>query len=225
MLRLPRVFSAILQPMDNYPSKHLEKAVAEIGKLPGIGQKTALRLALHLLDYEKYELENLTQALLDLKLKVHRCISCGNLSDARRCAICENPRRKAELVCIVQDVRDVMAIENTGQYHGHYHVLGGVINPMEGVGPSDLNLQSLVEKVEAGQVQELIFGLETSMEGETTAFYIYKKLMHKPVKLSSIARGISVGDALEYVDEITLARSISQRVPYENAFKQNNNPG
>ena len=210
--------------MDNYPSKHLEKAAAEIGKLPGIGQKTALRLALHLLDCEKQDVANLTEALQDLKSKVHRCASCGNLSDSQMCAICENPRRKAELVCIVQDVRDVMAIENTGQYHGHYHVLGGVINPMEGVGPSDLNLQSLLTKVNEGKVEELIFGLETSMEGETTAFYIYKKLMDAPVKLSSIARGISVGDALEYVDEITLARSISQRVPYENAFRQNNKP-
>jgi recombination protein RecR len=204
----------------NIPSRYLEKAVDEIGRLPGIGKKTALRLALHVLDYDEHEVRALSEALLQLKEKVLRCSSCGNLSDKAICEICENPHRNKELVCVVEDIRDVMAIENTGQYRGIYHVLGGVISPMEGIGPSDLNIQPLLNKVTEGSVKELIFGLGTTMEGETTTFYLYKKLAGYQITLSSIARGIAMGDQLEYADEVTLARSIANRVPYEASLKQ-----
>lgn len=205
----------------NIPSRYLEKAVDEIGRLPGIGKKTALRLALHVLDYDEHEVHSLTQALIQLKEKVMRCQSCGNLSDKLICEICINPHRDKGLICVVEDIRDVMAIENTGQYRGIYHVLGGVISPMEGIGPGELNIQTLVEKARTGAIEELIFGLGTTMEGETTTFYLYKKLAEFDVKLSSIARGISMGDQLEYADEITLARSITNRIPYESSLKQN----
>ncbi|MCR9153667.1 MAG: recombination mediator RecR [Bacteroidetes bacterium] len=205
----------------DFSSKYLEKAVLEISGLPGIGRKTALRLALHLLRQEETAVEALSESLMDLKKKVKRCQSCGNLSDRERCEICENVKRDQSLVCVVEDIRDVMAIENTGQYKGVYQVIGALISPMDGVGPSDLNLQSLLTKVEEGQVQEVILALSGTMEGETTGFYIYKKLKDQGIKLSSIARGIAVGDQLEYTDELTLARSIQHRLPYEQSLQQN----
>ncbi|MGB0979675.1 MAG: recombination mediator RecR [Croceimicrobium sp.] len=205
----------------DFSSKYLEKAVLEISGLPGIGRKTALRLALHLLRQEETAVEALSESLMDLKQKVKRCQSCGNLSDRERCEICENVKRDQSLVCVVEDIRDVMAIENTGQYKGVYQVIGALISPMDGVGPSDLNLQSLLTKVEEGQVQEVILALSDTMEGETTGFYIYKKLKDQGIKLSSIARGIAVGDQLEYTDELTLARSIQHRLPYEQSLQQN----
>lgn len=204
----------------NYSSRYLEKAVEEIGSLPGIGRKSALRLALHLLKKEKGQVQSLSNSLLELKEKVKYCKSCGNLSDKETCEICTNPRRDASLVCVIEDIRDVMAIENTGQYKGHFHVLGGVISPMEGIGPSELNIQTLIDKAKIGTVKEIIFGLGTTMEGETTTFYLYKKLAEFDVLLSSIARGIAMGDQLEYADELTLARSIARRVPYESSFQQ-----
>lgn len=205
----------------NYSSRHLEKAVEEIANLPGIGRKTALRLALHLLKKDKEQVAALSTALLELKDKVIYCKSCGNLSDKDICEICANPHRDASTICVIEDIRDVMAIENTGQYKGIYHVLGGVISPMEGVGPSELNIISLIDKARSGEVKEIIFGLGTTMEGETTTFYLYKKLAEFDIQLSSIARGIAMGDQLEYADEVTLARSIAQRVPYESSFQQN----
>lgn len=207
----------------DYSSKFLERAVDEIANLPGIGKKTALRLALHLLRNDESQVQNLAQSLLNLKEKVIHCKSCGNISDRELCDICANPAREKSIICLVEDIRDVMAIENTGQYRGIYHVLNGLISPMEGIGPSDLNLQTLLNKAEKGEIEELIFGLSTTMEGETTAFYVYKKLMDYKFRLSAIARGIAVGDQLEYADEVTLARSIVNRVPYEKSIEQDKN--
>lgn len=205
----------------DYSSKFLEKAVEEIANLPGIGKKTALRLALHLLRNDERQVQALAQSLINLKEKVVHCRSCGNISDRELCDICANPAREKGIICLVEDIRDVMAIENTGQYRGIYHVLNGLISPMDGIGPGDLNLQSLIGKAKEGGVEELIFGLSTTMEGETTAFYVYKKLMDYQFKISAIARGIAVGDQLEYADEVTLARSIVNRVPYEKSVQQN----
>jgi recombination protein RecR len=205
----------------DYSSKYLEKAVDEIAGLPGIGKKTALRLALHLLRQEANDTQALAKSLLDLNEKVKQCQSCGNVCDFELCDICTNPLRNKALVCLVEDIRDVMAIENTGQYKGIYHVLGGLISPMDGIGPNDLNIEMLVNKVNENQIEELIFGLSTTMEGETTAFYLFKRLVDFKGKLSAIARGIAVGDQLEYADEVTLARSIINRVPYEKSLEQN----
>lgn len=205
----------------DFSSKYLEKAVLEISGLPGIGRKTALRLALHLLRRDDSEVEALSESILDLKQKVKRCSSCGNLSDRERCEICENQSRDHSLVCVVEDIRDVMAIENTGQYRGIYQVLGALISPMDGIGPSDLNLSGLLQKAENNTVKEVILALSATMEGETTGFYIYKQLKQYELKLSSIARGIAVGDQLEYADELTLARSIQHRLPYEQSLHQN----
>jgi recombination protein RecR len=204
-------------------SKHLEQAVEAIASLPGIGQKTALRLALHILGQEQRQATRLAESIANLHEKVKRCRSCGNLSDTELCHICQNPKRDRSLVCVVEDIRDVMAIENTGQYSGIYHVLGGVISPMEGVGPGDLNIESLVKKAQNEEIKELIIAISTTMEGETTAFYLYKKLKAYPLALSAIARGIAVGDQLEYADELTLARSIINRIPYEKSLEQNKN--
>jgi recombination protein RecR len=208
----------------NFSSKYLEKAVEEISGLPGIGKKTALRLALHLLRQDEKDVSMLAQSLIALKEKVNQCSNCGNLSDTSICEICANPSRNSNLICVVEDIRDVMAIENTGQFRGLYHVLGGVISPMDGIGPSELNIDSLILRVSEKQPQEIIFGLGTTMEGETTTFYLYKKLAGFDLKLSAIARGIAVGDQLEYADEVTLARSIANRVPYESSLSQNQNP-
>ncbi|MEM8847334.1 MAG: recombination mediator RecR [Bacteroidota bacterium] len=202
-----------------FSSKLLENAVYEMSQLPGIGKRTALRLVLHLLKQPEERTQNLSQALLKLREDVNFCKSCHNISDTEICEICANPKRDKSLVCVVEDVRDVMAIENTSQYQGLYHVLGGKISPMEGVGPQDLNIASLVKKVESGDVKELIFALSSTMEGDTTNFYIYKQLERFNVITSTIARGISVGDELEYADEVTLGRSILNRVPFENSIK------
>ncbi len=193
----------------------------EISSLPGIGRKTALRLALHLLKQKEAKVLALTKSINHLKEAVKYCKNCGNLSDRIICEICTDSIRDTTVICVVEDIRDVMAIENTRQYRGLYQVLGGVISPMEGIGPSDLNIKALLEKAEKEEINEVIFGLGTTMEGETTAFYLYKKLSTYPVKLTTIARGIAIGDQLEYADEITLARSIVNRIPYESSLKSN----
>ena len=201
-----------------FSSKLLENAVNEIAQLPGIGKRTALRLALHLLKQPKENTSHLTQALNDLRENINFCSSCHNLSDVPLCEICSNPARDDSLLCVVEDIRDVIAIENTGQFKGYYHVLGGIISPIDGVGPQDLNLDSLEQKVKEGKVKEIIFALSATMEADTTNFYIYKILAPYDVKTSVIARGIPVGDELEYTDEVTLGRSILKRVPYENSI-------
>lgn len=199
-----------------YPSKLIEKAVEEISQLPGIGKKTALRLALHLLRQEEEASLSLAEALVDLRTKTQYCTQCHNLSDAPLCSICSSQRRDRSLICIVENPQDVMAIENTAQYKGLYHVLGGVISPIEGVGPSDIKLESLIHRVEQASepVKELILALSPTMEGDTTSFYITKKLKFHGLKVSSIARGVPVGGELEYTDEITLGRSIVSRTLY-----------
>lgn len=204
-----------------FSSKLLEKAVNEMAQLPGIGKRTALRLVLHLLKQPKEQTGFLAQALLTMREDVKFCESCHNISDVMLCEICSNSNRNNSVICIVEDIRDVMAIENTGQFRGIYHVLGGKISPIDGVGPSQLKINSLVEKVKSGTVSEIIFALSSTMEGDTTNFYIYKQIKDCNVITSAIARGISVGDELEYADEVTLGRSILQRVPFENSFKNN----
>ncbi|MBQ8066581.1 MAG: recombination protein RecR [Prevotella sp.] len=198
-----------------YPSQLLERAVQEFSKLPGIGRKTALRLVLHLLRQDSEEVALLTEAVTKMKQEVKRCRVCHNISDSDVCPICSNPHRDTRTVCVVENIQDVMAVENTQQFSGLYHVLGGVISPMDGVGPSDLEIDSLVERVEAGGVDEVILALSSTMEGDTTNFYIFRKLAPYDVRLSIIARGISVGDELEYTDEVTLGRSILNRTPFE----------
>ncbi|MCF6361553.1 MAG: recombination mediator RecR [Cyclobacteriaceae bacterium] len=197
-----------------YPSKLIENAVEEISKLPGIGKKTALRLALHLLKQEKEGVRELSTALVELRENTQYCQSCFNISDSNTCAICSSYKRDGELICVVEDTRDVMAIENTSQYFGLYHVLGGIIMPIEGIGPADLTIQALINRIVAteGQVKEVILALPATMEGDTTAFYITKKLKEVGVKVTSIARGVPVGGELEYTDEITLGRSIMNRL-------------
>lgn len=202
----------------NFSSKLLENAVNEFSKLPGIGQKTALRLVLHLLNQPVGDVENFSNAITRLKNEIRFCQVCRNISDHPVCEICASVKRDRSLICIVEDTRDVMAIENTGQYNGVYHVLGGLISPMEGIGPSDLNIENLVERVKTDEVIEVILALSSTMEGDTTIFYLYKKLKDQNVKISAIARGIAFGGELEYVDEITLGRSIATRVPYENSL-------
>lgn len=194
-----------------YPSVLLEKAVGEFAKLPGIGRKTAMRLVLHLLRQDTSTVEAFSSAISTLKKEVKYCKVCHNISDTDVCRICSNPSRDVTTVCVVENIRDVMAVENTQQYRGLYHVLGGVISPMDGIGPSDLEIESLVNRVKEGTVKEVILALSSTMEGDTTNFYIYRKLEKMGVKLSVIARGISVGDELEYADEITLGRSIVNR--------------
>ena len=194
-----------------YPSQLLERAVGEFSRLPGIGRKTALRLVLHLLRQEPEASESFASAIVRLRNEVRYCTVCHNISDAEVCPICSSPKRDATTICVVENIQDVMAVERTGQYFGLYHVLGGVISPMDGIGPSDLEIDSLVERVRQGGVDEVIFALASTMEGDTTNFYITRKLQPLGVKLSVIARGISVGDELEYTDEVTLGRSILNR--------------
>ncbi|MEM8509032.1 MAG: recombination mediator RecR [Bacteroidota bacterium] len=202
-----------------FSSKLLENAVYEMSQLPGIGKRTALRLVLHLLRQPEERSRELSAAILRLREEVNFCKSCYNISDGEHCEICSNPKRDSSIICVVEDIRDVMAIENTGQFQGRYHVLGGKISPMEGVGPQDLKIKPLVEKVMKGEVRELIFALSSTMEGDTTNFYIYKQLEGTGVATSTIARGIAVGDELEYADEVTLGRSIINRVPFERSIK------
>jgi recombination protein RecR len=203
----------------DFSSKLLENAVYEMSQLPGIGKRTALRLVLHLLKQPEGQTERLSNAILKLRSQIKFCTNCHNISDVALCEICANPKRDETLVCVVEDIRDVMAIENTSQYNGLYHVLGGKISPMEGIGPQDLTIDSLVKKAKKGIIKELIFAMSSTMEGDTTNFYIYKQLKDIPVNTSTIARGISVGDELEYADEITLGRSIINRIPFENSLK------
>lgn len=203
----------------DFSSKLLENAVHEMAQLPGIGKRTALRLVLHLLKQPESQTTHLAQALVDLKTEVNFCKNCHNISDQELCEICRSPKREQKIVCVVEDVRDVMAIENTSQYKGVYHVLGGKISPMDGIGPSELNIGSLLEKVRLGKVTELIFALSSTMEGDTTNFYIYRQLQGVDITTSTIARGIGVGDELEYADEVTLGRSIINRIPFENSLK------
>ena len=202
----------------NYSSKLLELAVEEFSKLPGIGKKTALRLVLNLLKREKDEVDRFASAMKNLRDGIRYCKKCHNISDVEFCQLCSNPNRDALTLCVVEDIRDVMAVENTQQYKGLYHVLGGVISPMEGIGPQHLNIESLIQKVKSGEVKEIIFALSTTMEGDTTNFYIFKKLKEYTIKVSTIARGIAFGDELEYADEITLGRSIANRLPYESSI-------
>ena len=198
-----------------YPSQLLEKAVSEFSRLPGIGRKTALRLVLWMLRQEDADVEQFAEAVSRLKHEVKYCHVCHNISDSDTCPICSDPRRDASVVCVVENIQDVMAIENTQQYHGLYHVLGGIISPMDGIGPSDIEIDSLVERVKAGDVSEVILALSPTMEGDTTNFYIYRKLSPMGVKVSVIARGVAVGTELEYTDEVTLGRSIMNRTLFE----------
>jgi len=204
----------------NFSSKLLENAVAEFAKLPGIGQKTALRLVLHLLKEEKQDVEKFSSTISKLRNEIQFCRVCLNISDQPVCEICTSHKRDHGLICVVEDTRDVMAIENTNQYNGVYHVLGGLISPMDGVGPSDLEVDSLVERLAANDVQEVIFALSATMEGDTTLFYLHKRLKNFDITISTIARGIAFGGELEYVDEITLGRSIATRVPYVSSMSK-----
>jgi recombination protein RecR len=201
---------------DHFPSKLLENAVNEFSKLPGIGKKTALRLVLHLLKKEPDEVARFSKALTQLRDEVKHCRICRNISDSDICNICSNPARDHRLVCVVENIRDVMSVENTQQYRGVYHVLGGIISPMDGIGPADLEIDSLLERVSKGEADEIIFALSTTMEGDSTNFYIFKKLKDQPVKITTLARGVSIGDEIEYTDEITLGRSIVNRMLFEN---------
>jgi len=203
----------------NFSSKLLGHAVNQVSQLPGIGKRSALRLVLHLLKQPKTQTFNLAEALTSLQEHISYCKNCHNISDTDVCEICANNKRNKQIICIVEDIRDVMAIENTMQFNGVYHVLGGKISPIDGVGPQNLNIESLVEKVKKDTVEELIFALSSTMEGDTTNFYIFKMIKAYNVKVSTIARGIAVGDELEYADEVTLGRSIINRVPFENSLK------
>jgi len=206
--------------LEEYPSKLLQNAVEQFASLPGVGRRSAMRFALQLLKWEKAEAENFGRAFIELCREIKYCKTCFNISDKEECEICSNPHRSDRIICVVEDVRDVMAIEGTQQYRGKYHVLGGIISPMDGVGPADLNIDELVQRVENTSVEEIILALSTTMEGDTTNFYLYKKLKDSEARISTIARGISFGDELEYADEITLGRSITNRVPYEGTLSR-----
>ena len=197
-----------------FPSKLIENAVEELAKLPGIGRKTALRLALHLLKEESEESFSLAEAIVKMRTEVKHCKTCHNISDTEVCSICSNPLRDKSMLCVVSDIRDVIAIENTSQYKGLYHVLGGVISPIEGIGPSDLHIDSLLERLPNSEVKELLLAISPTMEGDTTAFYLTRKLRDHNVRITTIARGVPVGGELEYTDEITLGRSIVERTVY-----------
>ncbi|MDB9954887.1 recombination mediator RecR [Flavobacteriaceae bacterium] len=202
-----------------FSSKLLQSAVDEVAQLPGIGRRTALRLVLHLMRQPESQTLHLTEALQKMRQNINFCNNCHNISDSELCEICINTNRQQDVVCVVEDIRDVMAIESTSSYRGVYHVLGGKISPMDGVGPHDLKINSLIEKVRSGTIKELIFALSSTMEGDTTNFYIFKQIQDTEVVISTIARGISVGDELEYADEVTLGRSITNRIPFELSLK------
>lgn len=195
----------------NIPSKYLENAVDQLASLPGIGRRTALRLALHLLKKTETEIDDFSKSFVDLKQKIKICRNCGNISDHELCFICNNPNRDHKTICLVEDIRDVMAIESTGTYRGIYHVLGGLISPMDGIGPQDLNVESLIDKVSNGLIEEIILALSPTMEGDTTNFYIFKKLEAFSPYITALSRGVAVGSELQYADELTLSRSIQQR--------------
>lgn len=203
----------------NFSSKLLENAVDEMSQLPGIGKRTALRLVLFLLNQPNSQTVKLSKSLVDLVEGVILCKNCHNISDLELCEICTNNKRDKSVVCVVEDIRDVMAIESTGQFNGVYHVLGGKISPIEGIGPNQLNIKSLIEKIRSKNVSELIFALSATMEGDTTNFYIFRQIKDVEIKITTIARGVSVGNELEYTDEVTLGRSILKRIPFENSLK------
>lgn len=199
----------------NIPSKYLEELVEHFSSLPGIGKKTALRLVLNLLKREQGELERFGESLSQIHENLHSCTECGNISDKDICEICTTPSRKKSMICVVEDIRDILAIESTQQYFGVYHVLGGVISPMEGIGPNDLNIESLVKRVGEEEVEEVILALNASMEGDTTNFYLFRKLADLDVKVTTLSRGVAVGTELQYADELTLGRSIINRLPFD----------
>jgi len=206
--------------MQKYPSVLLENAVNEFAKLPGIGKKTALRLALYTLKRTPEEIAMLGEAIVNLRNRVNYCRICHNICDEEICNICNDPNRDSALICVVENIKEVMVIENTGQFHGLYHVLGGIISPMEGIGPNDLQIPDLIRRAQSGNVSEIILALSTTMEGDTTNFYIHRKLADLNVKVSLIARGVSIGDEIEYADEITLGRSILNRTNFNDSFKK-----
>ena len=201
--------------MNEYSSKLLERAVTELSRLPGIGKRTALRLALHLLKENETNVKNLADALVEMRQNIRFCKRCNNISDTEVCEICSNPRRDENTVCIVEDTRDVLAIENTAQYNGLYHVLGGIINPIEGIGANDLSISQLLKRFSEEDIKEVIFALPATVEGDTTSFYLYKLMRPFNIKITAIARGVAVGNELEYTDEITLGRSILNRLPFK----------
>ncbi len=201
--------------MTNSPSKLLDNAVYEFSKLPGIGKRTALRLVLHLLRKSEEEVNVFGQSMIDLRKNIKRCKICNNISDTDTCNICSNPSRDTTTVCVVENIKEVIAVENTAQFHGLYHVLGGLISPMDGIGPSDLDFEGLLHRIRAGGVREIILALSATPEGDTTNFYIYRKLGNLPVEITTLARGVAVGDELEYADEVTLGRSIMNRIKFE----------
>jgi len=203
--------------IEKYPSRLLENAVNEFAKLPGIGRKSALRLVLHLLRRDKDEVTAFGESLIQLRSEIKHCKVCHNISDSEVCRICSNPARNNSVICVVENIRDVMLFENTHQYNGLYHVLGGIISPMDGIGPNELEIGSLIERSQNKDIVEIILALPTTMEGDTTNFYIFRKLKEKPVKVTTLARGVAVGDDLEYTDEITLGRSLTNRVLYESS--------
>lgn len=203
---------------ESFPSKLLETAVAEFSKLPGIGRKTALRLVLHLLKKDASKVRNFGESIITLRENVKYCKVCRNISDTDICNICSDPSRDSSLICVVENIKDVMAIENTSQYKGLYHVIGGIISPIDGIGPKDLEIDSLIDRVENDSVSEVILALSTTMDGDTTGFYINRKLDTKHIAVSVLARGVSIGDELEYIDEITLGRSLMFRTPFENSY-------
>lgn len=203
-----------------FSSKIIEQAVDAFAQLPGVGKKTALRFVLHVIKHDKQQAETLSRLLLQLKNDLRFCETCHNISEHLICEVCSNPSRDASTICVVQDYRDILAIENTGLYKGRYHVLGGLISPIEGITPSSLNIESLVGRVSNGTVSEVILALNATMEGETTSFYIFRKIAPYNIKLSAIARGIAVGDELEYADEVTLGRSITNRIPFDSLLKK-----
>lgn len=206
--------------IDRFPSRLLENAVNEFAKLPGIGRKSALRLVLHLLKQDVQDVEIFGNSLIQLRSEIKHCKVCHNISDTDTCNICANPSRNPALICVVENIKDVMSIENTHQFNGLFHVLGGIISPMDGIGPSDLEIESLVRRVSEGNIEEVILALSTTMEGDTTNFFIFKKLKNTTVKISTLARGVSIGDELEYTDEITLGRSIVNRMSFEDSIVQ-----
>lgn len=203
----------------SYPSTLLENAVNEFARLPGIGRKTALRLALYLLRQEEEKVDHFAEALLKMRREITYCSVCHNISDRPLCSICADSSRDRSVICVVENVKEVMAIEKTVQFRGLYHVLGGIISPIDGIGPSDLEINSLEERVKAGEIREVILALSATMEGDTTNFYIYRRLQRYPVRVSIIARGVSIGDEIEYADEMTLGRSILNRTPFDESYK------
>ena len=202
----------------NFPSKLVENAVEQLSRLPGIGKRSALRLVLHLLKQEKSSVERFGDSFIQLIQNISYCTSCFSIADSQLCEVCSDKKREQTTICIVEDVRVMMAIENTMQFKGIYHVLGGLISPMDGIGPNDLRIEELIKKVEKGIINEVIFALSTTMEGDTTNYYLFRRLKDSGVKISSIARGIAIGDELEYTDELTLGTALSSRMPYENSL-------